>query len=126
MALVFLVIFFSTSFGSIQPVDGSISEKITLCPEYFTQCAVLTKDKEGTIISPFSFEILETAKCKAAVPLLTAIPDCAPVYLINFFSKELTKLEPEPDAQLCDSKTNSMFLFSVKSIFVCLSHVHLK
>ena len=71
-----------------------------MCPEYVTQCAVLTKDKDGTIISPIFFGIAETARCNAAVPLFTDTPVFEPINLTNFFSKLFTKFEPAPDAQL--------------------------
>ena len=99
ITLVFLLIFFFTDSGSRHSVTGSISAKITFPPLYIAACAVLTNDNEGIITSfPVTFAT-DSAKCSAAVPLLTDTQALAPTYSWNFFSNNETYFEPAPDAQ---------------------------
>ena len=78
-----------------------------------TACAVETNDNEGRITSHFEIFSVDKDKCKAALPLFTAIQLDESVYFLNSVSNFDTFPLPLPDAQkpLFRVLTNAAFSF---------------
>src|SRR5271157_547205 len=91
MALVFLVIFFSTSSGSMLKVSASMSAKTGFAPVNRMLFAVAIK-VNGVVMtsSPFPMPFANNATCRAAVPELTAIAWSTPMYFLNESSNSFT------------------------------------
>jgi hypothetical protein len=82
-ALVFFVIDFKISFGSIHNVVGSMSTNTGLPPFFKTQFAVETKLIDGIMTSLSLISKSETAIFSAAVPLFTAKQSSELTYFLN-------------------------------------------